>query len=99
MTDQSNSQMSESEFAFWQNGNTSQIGEFTIKPKLDFGAHGFLIKGIKIKAGWVVVKDGALATPGAGWDTTLAGATRTVGKLMVAKGDASIFHGLTLAMG
>lgn len=87
------------EFAAWRRGDSVQIGKYTIKPKRDFDFSGFLIDGTWVTAGWVVVKDGCLATPGAGWDTTLAGARRTVGKLMIAKGDPDVFHGLTLALG
>jgi hypothetical protein len=34
--------------------------------------------------------------PGAGWATTMKDAKRMVGALMVAKGDAEVFHGLMM---
>ena len=98
MSNHKNSLMSEAEFERWERGDLNQIGDYTIKPKRDFG-EGFLIRGVWVKAGWIVLRNGVSVLPGAVWDTTLAGASRTVGKLMVAKGDSDIFHGLTLALG
>jgi hypothetical protein len=44
---------------------------FTIKPKLDMGTHPWLTHANRISTGWVVVKDGCLALPGACWDSSL----------------------------
>lgn len=90
--------MTDSEYKDWENGNCIKIGDYAIKPKRDFSEHGYLIDGVHVKAGWVVIKDHALATPGGGWDCTIRGATKTVGLLMASKGDADVFHGLSMAL-
>jgi hypothetical protein len=96
MTDKP-SYMSDADFRSYERGDILRIGEYTIKPKRDFGSTGFLIDGeYNIKVGWIVVKDGALATPGGVWAKTIAGAKRHVGALMASKGDPDVFHGLMM---
>lgn len=44
---------------------------FTIQPKQDFGPTGFFVDGKYTKIGYVVVKDGCNAMPGAAWFHTI----------------------------
>ncbi len=88
--------MSQREFESWERGDITRIGEYTIKPKKDFGQVGFHLDGEYVKCGWVVIKDHCLAAPGAVWAQTHDGAKMQVGALMAAKGDADIFHGLMM---
>ena len=44
---------------------------FTIEPKRDFGPAGFLLDGRFVKVGYVVVKNGCNAMPGAVWFRTI----------------------------
>jgi len=44
---------------------------FTIKPKLDFGQYPYRGHGNVISTGWVVIKDGCLALPGATWSSSI----------------------------
>lgn len=60
---------------------------FTIEPKRDFGPTGFYIDGRFIKRGYVVVKDGCNAMPGATWFLTIADAKEAINVLIDVGGD------------
>lgn len=95
-----NAYMSALEAEDWRNGTICKIGDYTIKPKRDFGSTGFWDAPTRshISMGWVIVKDGCLATPGAGWYKTMTQAKAGVGLLMASKGDAEVYHGLNQAL-
>ena len=60
---------------------------FTIEPKRDFGPSGFYIGGKFIKRGYVVVKDGCNAMPGATWFYTVEDAKNAIDILIDVGGD------------
>jgi len=64
---------------------------YTIEPKLDFGTHAHLCNGAKYKTGWVVVKDGCNAMPGAVWFTLRRKARHAIDALIDVDGDAGEF--------
>jgi hypothetical protein len=51
---------------------------YTITPKLDFGNRPHLVNGAYYKHGWVVVKDGCNAMPGATWFSLVSKAKRAI---------------------
>lgn len=51
---------------------------FTIKPKLDFGSYPHRNHGNVISTGWVVIKDGCLALPGATWSESILSARASI---------------------
>jgi hypothetical protein len=59
---------------------------YQIKLKRDFGNQPFLVEGHMLSHGYVVIKDGALATPGAVWHYTVADAKLAIDD-MIAAGD------------
>ena len=61
---------------------------FTIEPKQDFGpGPGFYINGQFIKRGYVVVKDGCNAMPGATWFDTIEDAKEAIDILIDVGGE------------
>jgi len=60
---------------------------FTVEPKRDFGPTGFYIKGRFVKLGYVVVKDGCNAMPGATWFGTIEDAKEAIDVLIDVGGD------------
>ena len=60
---------------------------FTIEPKRDFGPTGFYINGTFTKIGYVVVKDGCNAMPGATWFHTIESAKEAVDVLIDVGGE------------
>ena len=81
------------EYGRWLNGDTITIGDYQIVPKRDFANN---LDEDYAYFGWHVLKDGALAAPGAMWAESLDKARRMVGALMAAKGDPDVFHGLMI---
>jgi len=51
---------------------------FEIKPKLDFGQYPYRSHGNVISTGWVVIKDGCLAMPGATWSESILSARAAI---------------------
>jgi hypothetical protein len=76
--------MTDAEYEQWERGDTTEYAGFTIKPKRDFGASGFYDAPTrrKVKEGWVVVKDGCNAMPGATWAHTQAAAKQMIDVFM-----------------
>ena len=72
---------------------------YSIKPKKDFGTQGFLIEGKWVKKGYVVVKDGCNAMPGATWFRTVAEAEEAIDVLIAVDGDAELFWELLQPFG
>lgn len=77
------SYMDQREYDEWRDGNvTTTYADFTIKPKRDFGLHGFhdpKMRGTSnVKEGWIVVQGGCLATPGGVWAHTKEGAMQMI---------------------
>lgn len=64
---------------------------FTIEPKRDFGPTGFFIDGKFIKRGYVVVKDGCNAMPGATWFYTIELAKEAIDIWIDVHCDAALF--------
>lgn len=62
-----------------------------IKPKQDFGSHGYLINGKTVKKGWVVVKDFCNIMPGATWFVSIIAARKAIDLLLRVKGNARKF--------
>lgn len=60
----------------------AQFLGFTIKPKLDFGLHGYLIDGKMVKEGFVVCKNGCNIMPGATWFQTVPDAEQAIKVLL-----------------
>lgn len=86
------SYMSDFEFEYFVNGNTTRDQGYTIEPKLDFGRYGYRVvtnhgdgtyTAENVRAGWVITKHGVLATPGATWAKTLDDAHRMVAALVI----------------
>ncbi len=71
--------------------STLKYRGYIIKPKQDFGTHGFFIKGRFIKKGFVVVKDGCNAMPAACWFQTIEEAKHGIRVLIKTKGNADHF--------
>lgn len=95
-----NPYMTDMELSSWRRGDATQIGEYSIVPKRDFGKIGFYDADTRsnISAGWIVTKGGMLATPGAGWYKTLEEAKVGLNLLVASKGDVEVFHALTAAV-
>jgi hypothetical protein len=51
---------------------------FEIKPKLDFGQYPYHSHGNITSTGWIVVKDGCLALPAAGWNSSILEARASI---------------------
>lgn len=64
---------------------------FTIEPKRDFGSTGFLVDGRFIKIGYVVVKNGCNAMPGAVWFRSIEDAKGAI-DVWIETGGASIWR-------
>ena len=64
---------------------------FTIKPKRDFGPKGFYINGKFTKIGYVAVKDGCNAMPGATWFHTIESAKEAI-NILIDVGGADIWN-------
>lgn len=56
--------------------NAQQYGKYTIVEKRDFGSTPYWIDGFPVKHGYVVVRDGCNAMPGATWFQTVREAKR-----------------------
>ncbi len=96
-----NPYMSPEEHGMWDAGHQIMIGDYSIKPKRDFGSVGFWDSPSRshIRKGWVVCDSaGCNAIPGAGWYDTLAGAHKGIALLLASRGDADVFHGLSMAI-
>lgn len=65
--------------------------EHTIEPKRDFGPVGFFIDGKFTKIGYVVVKDGCNAMPGATWFHTIEDAKEAIDVLIAVDGNSKHF--------
>lgn len=70
---------------------------FTIKPKLDFGTHGYLIDGQWVKTGWVVCDTTGFCNmmPAATWFRTIDTAVDGIDTLIESDFDADVFWKLT----
>lgn len=66
------------DFERWQNGDSMAYAGYSVVPKRDFGAH--MPPGVT--HGWVVVKDGCNALPGATWASTMAEASQLIDVLL-----------------
>ena len=64
---------------------------FTIEPKRDFGPTGFYIDGKFTKIGYVVIKDGCNAMPGATWFHTTESAKNAI-DILIEVGGADIWN-------
>jgi hypothetical protein len=64
---------------------------FAVEPKRDFGPVGFYIDGRFVKDGFVVVKDGCNAMPGATWFRTIDSAKHAIDVFIDVDGDAYKF--------
>lgn len=64
---------------------------FTIKPKLDMGSSPWLSHANSFRTGWVVVKDGCNALPGATWCHSPFDAKATIDLWIEAEFDAQQF--------
>ncbi len=60
---------------------------FTVEPKRDFVGSGFYINGKFTKRGYVVVKDGCNAMPGATWFHTIESAKEAIDILIDVGGE------------
>ena len=60
---------------------------YSIKAKLDFPKGGFLVNGRKITKGYVAVKDGCNAMPGATWFKTVPEAKQAIDVLIAVGGE------------
>jgi hypothetical protein len=67
---------------------------YIIKAKRDFGSQPYLSAGCVFKKGYVVVKNGALATPGGGWYHSVIEAKIGIDCLIEANGDSVKFYEL-----
>lgn len=92
-----NPYMTADELLSWRDNLTVAFGDYTIKPKRDFGKTGYwdATHRCHITAGWIVVKDGVLATPGATWFRTMREAEIGLWLVMASKGDTDVYHALT----
>ena len=64
---------------------------FTIEPKRDFGPSGFFLDGRFTKIGYVVVKDGCNAMPGATWFRSIEDAKDAI-DVLIEVGGADIWQ-------
>jgi hypothetical protein len=93
--------MTDAEYAEWESGNvTHEYAGFLIKPKRDFGSTGFYDEKTRrtVKEGWVIVKDGCNAMPGATWAHNVAEAHQLIDVLMAVDGDGQKFWHLLRAI-
>ena len=71
-------------------GTLSHRG-FTVESKRDFGPSGFYIGGKFVKRGFVVVKDGCNAMPGATWFLSVEDAKHAIDTFIDVDGSADKF--------
>lgn len=93
--------MTDAEYEQWESGNYKpEYAGFWIKPKRDFGETGFYDSKTRrnVKEGWVIVKDGCNAMPGATWAHNLAEAQQMIDVYMAVDGDAQKFWHLLRAI-
>jgi hypothetical protein len=92
--------MTDAEYEQWERGDTTEYAGFTIKPKRDFGERGFYDADTRrnVKEGWVIVKDGCNAMPGATWAHTQARATQMIDVFMAVDQDSQKFWHLLRAI-
>ena len=64
---------------------------FTIEPKRDFGPTGFNIDGTFTKIGYIVIKDGCNAMPGATWFHTIENAKNAI-DILIEVGGAALWN-------
>ncbi len=64
---------------------------FTIQPKLDMGKHPWSSNGNTYRRGYVVVRDGYQAMPGATWSENVIGAKVMVDSFIEANEDGQKF--------
>lgn len=64
---------------------------YTIVPKRDFGPMGHYVDGKLTKVGYVAVKDGCNAMPGATWFHTVESAKEAIDVLVAVGGDSELF--------
>lgn len=67
--------------------NETEYRGFIIKPKLDFGSGGYLINGRVVTEGFVAVKDGCNALPGATWGQTVERVQELIDVLIAVGGE------------
>jgi hypothetical protein len=92
--------MTDAEYDQWASGGyTAEYAGFTIKPKLDFGS-GFWDAPTRrhVKEGWVIVKGGCNAMPGATWAHNLAEAHQMIDAFMAVDCDGQKFWHLLRAI-
>lgn len=78
-------QLCAKDFAAWKRGDTATFCGFTIQPKRDFGTDRSQVQpGCDQPHGWVVIKNGCLATPGGCWAHSMDGAKRLVDAMVAA---------------
>jgi len=70
---------------------TEEYKGYIIEPKLDFGEYPYLVNGATYKAGWVVVKGGCNAMPGATWFRLRKQARKAIDALIESDGDTDRF--------
>lgn len=94
--------MTDAEYDQWASGGYSaEYAGYWIKPKLDFGSDaGFWDAPTRrhVKEGWVIVKDGCNAMPGATWAHNLAEAHQMIDVLEAVGGDGQKFWHLLRAI-
>jgi hypothetical protein len=64
---------------------------FTIEPKRDFGPTGSLVDGRLTKVGYVAVRDGCNAMPGATWFSTIESTKEAIDVLITVGSDSERF--------
>jgi hypothetical protein len=92
--------MTDAEYDQWASGGYSaEYAGYRIKPKQDFGS-GFWDAPTRrhVKEGWVIVKDGCNAMPGATWAHNLAEAHQMIDVLEAVGGDGQKFWHLLRAI-
>lgn len=92
--------MTDEEYTFWESGGMVEYAGFIIKPKRDFGSTGFYDAKTRrnVKEGWVVVKNGCNAMPGATWAHTKAQAKQLIDVLLAVGEDEQRFWHLLRAL-
>lgn len=78
-------------FMFAVHGNDEEYKGHTITAKLDFGDNPYLVNGASVRHGWVVVKDGCNAMPGAIWFGLRREARKAIDILIETDGDSDAF--------
>lgn len=72
------------DFKDWAAGNATRIGDFTVTPKRDFGSSGAKQPGCAQPHGWIVTRNGCLATPGGIWAYSREGGARLIHAMIAA---------------